>query len=618
MADGDREQLEAWPWKPEWLEGTTPLDLHWTFDLQVSREALWEKLSNTSDVNRRMGLDPMNLTEKGGHLHGEIKVGLNHMVWEELPWTWVYPSELAYVRLYSKGPARVIRTRTRLEARGDDATRIHAYVGMVPRNRLMRFVLNLAMRGFQDRYGRVLSAFEAEIRGAATSSVPANSRLAPGGQSKLDAVQRALLDDESGPGIDATVVERLTKHVSDAPDDELDRIRPLALARAWSLDADEVVRACLHATRQGLLTLTWDVVCPHCRGVRDTLEHLGEVAPRGDCEVCDIDFDTSERETLEVTFHVHPSVRRVEKRLYCAAEPATKAHVKVQQDVEPGRRQSLETVLAPGSYRFRVRGGRSFARLLIEKDGTSEDAAELRASEPSGELHLHPGTPLTLINDGSKLETLVVEEAEADRDALRPVQVFGLQDFRDLFDEESLAVDLRLDVGVQTVMFTDVVGSTRFYLDAGDAAAFREVRQHFVIAFDVIKRHHGIIVKTIGDAIMASFADPADAVAASIAMQRRFGPGHEESQLRIRITLHTGPCLAVNLNTGVDYFGTTINLAAKIQASAEAGQVAFTEDTWKDPGVQSLLRDRGFDPDELAFEFRQAERSIPLYRIDVE
>ncbi|MCA9696608.1 MAG: adenylate/guanylate cyclase domain-containing protein, partial [Myxococcales bacterium] len=124
--------------------------------------------------------------------------------------------------------------------------------------------------------------------------------------------------------------------------------------------------------------------------------------------------------------------------------------------------------------------------------------------------------------------------------------------------------------------------------------------------------------KTIGDAIMASFADPADAVAASIAMQRRFGADHAESKLRIRITLHTGPCLAVNLNTGVDYFGTTVNLAAKIQSAADAGQVAFTEQTWNDPGVRALLAEKGLAPTELDFEFRQAEQSIKLYRIDVE
>jgi class 3 adenylate cyclase len=192
-------------------------------------------------------------------------------------------------------------------------------------------------------------------------------------------------------------------------------------------------------------------------------------------------------------------------------------------------------------------------------------------------------------------ETFVIEEEAWAADALLPVHLFNMQDFRDLFSEEYLAAGVRLHVGEQTILFSDIVGSTRLYAQAGDPAAFIEVKKHFAQIYERVAAHSGVVVKTIGDAVMAAFSDPTSAIAAAADIHLRFpGPGRgAPSSIQLRISIHTGPCIAVNLNSGIDYFGGTVNTAAKLQRCAGAGETALSEAVHRAPGVTDALRATG-------------------------
>jgi class 3 adenylate cyclase len=131
------------------------------------------------------------------------------------------------------------------------------------------------------------------------------------------------------------------------------------------------------------------------------------------------------------------------------------------------------------------------------------------------------------------------------------------------------------------------------YATRGDPAAFVEVRRHFTDVFKIIGEHRGAVVKTIGDAAMGAFRDPLDAVKAAAAIQRCFHPGRDDTPARLRISLNTGPCIAVRLNTDIDYFGHTVNIAAKLQALAESWQIAMSEGTYGSPGVAAWLESEG-------------------------
>src|SRR3546814_20507646 len=112
------------------------------------------------------------------------------------------------------------------------------------------------------------------------------------------------------------------------------------------------------------------------------------------------------------------------------------------------------------------------------------------------------------------------------------------------------------------LLFTDLRRSTDLYGRIGDAAAYHLVRDHFAYLGGIVRRHDGALVKTIGDAIMAAFARPADALAAALAIQRELAAFNaaEASPLTIKLGLPQRTCIAVPLNQRLDHFGPTVNL----------------------------------------------------------
>jgi class 3 adenylate cyclase len=93
---------------------------------------------------------------------------------------------------------------------------------------------------------------------------------------------------------------------------------------------------------------------------------------------------------------------------------------------------------------------------------------------------------------------------------------------------------------------------------------------------------------------MASFVDPRDALRAALDMRARiawFNAGSGSDLIALKIGLHTGACLAVTLNDRLDYFGQTVNIAARIQALAGAGEILFTDDVLAVHGAAELVDD---------------------------
>jgi class 3 adenylate cyclase len=192
--------------------------------------------------------------------------------------------------------------------------------------------------------------------------------------------------------------------------------------------------------------------------------------------------------------------------------------------------------------------------------------------------------------------------------------LFCYQEFRDLFSEEYIGADVHLAVGEQVILFTDIVGSTRLYLDRGDPQAFAAVRRHFTEVFAVVDEHQGAVVKTIGDATMAAFSDTAQAVAAARELHERFPVGTDDGDITLRVSINTGVCIAVNLNSNIDYFGNAVNLAAKLQLLAGAGDIVISEDAWHAVGVQAYAEREGISFEPVAFDFDALGETVTAYR----
>ncbi len=190
------------------------------------------------------------------------------------------------------------------------------------------------------------------------------------------------------------------------------------------------------------------------------------------------------------------------------------------------------------------------------------------------------------------------------------------QTFRDLFRSEVIKASEGIGVKNITLLFTDLKGSTDLYERIGDLNAFSLVQRHFERLLDVTVRHNGAIIKTIGDAIMATFLKPADAVKAALAMRSEiaaFNAGQPDRALILKIGIHTGAAIAVTLNDRLDYFGQNVNVAARVQGLAEAGEICISDDVRADEEVAALLGALAVQPSKA--KLRGMREDVRVFRI---
>src|SRR4029077_3660402 len=170
------------------------------------------------------------------------------------------------------------------------------------------------------------------------------------------------------------------------------------------------------------------------------------------------------------------------------------------------------------------------------------------------------------------------------------------QTFRDLFRTDTLDIDQRLKITSLTFLFTDLKGSTALYERVGDLVAYDLVREHFGVLYDVVRAEAGAVVKTIGDAVMATFSTPDRALAAALRMREemaRINTERRNEDLLLKIGIHEGPCLAVRLNDTQDYFGRTVNIAARVQGLASSRAIHVTKSVVEDPNAAKILEISG-------------------------
>ncbi|MGD8486030.1 MAG: adenylate/guanylate cyclase domain-containing protein, partial [Chloroflexota bacterium] len=195
-------------------------------------------------------------------------------------------------------------------------------------------------------------------------------------------------------------------------------------------------------------------------------------------------------------------------------------------------------------------------------------------------------------------------------------RLLSTQTFRTLFRSETVAATESLEIRDLTFLFTDLRDSTVMYEHLGDASAYNLVRLHFDALEVVIREHGGAIVKTIGDAIMATFVEPSSGVRAAMKMRERLEDFNRtsSSDLVLKMGLHRGHAIAVASNDTVDYFGQTVNIAARIQATADAGQVCISQDVFEAPGVADVLANASVERERP--RLKGLAESVTIYRVE--
>lgn len=539
-------------------------------------------------------------------------------------------------RAYSKGPFRTSLHRLTLEpndptdpAAGCTAT--HSFwmdpsglLGKIWRWGFGREVVP-AMRAFlEDAEQTIHTRLEAErdnedlleeLPAEAVFTLPPY-KAGPEQIQRVEALARDITADSPDGHIDQLAELLLTAH-----DDEVRRLRPYALARAWDVDRNDLLDGFLTATEKGLLNLHWDVICPHCRGDKERFSSLEEVAERGFCSACNLDFEVDLDRSLEAVFTPHPQARAVEGGRYCLGGPSYTPHILYQRMLEPGQTFEPAVKLSTGRYRLRFTGSDQYRWILVEPTDAPASEVALTDGGVSGEdLKLRPDqyTVLTIENRSTSRTLAVIEEVSWADDSLPAGELITRQKFRDLFSHQMLTAGVSLAVQSVTILFTDLVGSTAMYEEIGDAAAFNLVWTHFEILHDIVGDSRGAIVKTIGDAIMAAFVHPEDALKAASELHDRVeeyvqNAGHTHP-CKLKVGMHEGPAIVVKLNERLDYFGGTVNLAARVQGKSEGEDIIVSRHVAKRTDDCNTLRGLGWFSEDFTAELKGIDGPVTLLR----
>jgi class 3 adenylate cyclase len=454
---------------------------------------------------------------------------------------------------------------------------------------------------------------------------------------------------------DAGVVAALESLVRDGGDRDLNRINLFDFAARHGLREDRALGTFLHASRLGLFDMSWNLLCPGCGGVLDANATLKTVRRDVyDCALCGAGYQPSLDEMIEVSFTVNPRVRRIaahdphalpiweySRQMYwCsgidlpegeAFDALLKRMVIDAVEVPAGQKRTLSLQL-PREFCIvfePVTHAAQFIDVQGEPASVTQELAVIfnKQRVPTAAAQMRPGPlRLTLENqtDGRTLPGVFIAGHDLHamlgrrKRYLTAKQVLTNQTFRDIYRTDALDIDQRLKITSLTFLFTDLKGSTEMYERVGDLVAYDLVKAHFGVLHDIVAGDSGAVVKTIGDAVMATFPTPDRGLSAALRMReamRALNDTKGREDLTLKIGVHEGPCLAVSLNDRLDYFGQTVNIAARVQGLAMSRAIFATQAVVEHPAAARLLSETGLTPQAQQCTLRGISDSFRVYEI---
>jgi adenylate cyclase len=597
-----------------------PIRYSTIIELDASIEKLWPLLSDTDRTNRMLGLPDSNdatmQADMSRLIHGRF-LGVP-VSWFEHPFEWVYEQWFEVLRTFEAPfPVENLRTRTVLTAISARRTRVEVSVEQTARNALggvpARVFVEQKFLGDMRRVYTKLG----QLAAVATDYVPPPPLQTPRvNRARLDRAAQNLQASGVNPGL----IERLLEHLRSADDPDVLKMRPFVLADRWGVQRLDVLKMFLYATRAGLLDLEWDVICPNCRGASARLNKLVDVTSNMHCPSCQIRYDVDFEESVELRFSVNGEIRAADASIFCVGGPATTRHILSQLWVEPNSRREMQIRLGEGGYRLRSK--QLGNRVLLEVNAALDShAVEIGLTDhgidtPSDSLATGVST-ITFVNHTNQRALIILEQSAWNLQVASASLVTALEEFRQLFSSEVLAPGLGIAIRNLTFLFSDLKDSTQIYDRIGDSPAYARVRDHFDIMRSIISQHNGALVKTIGDAVMAVFRSSEDAIEAAVQIQREFAAGaiaRQNPSLIVKLGMHRGPCIAVNANDLLDYFGSTVNIAARVQSESIGGDLVLTDEVLAEPGVQAVLAREQLSNEPFERALKGFSRSFMLNR----
>src|ERR1700722_7230533 len=442
-------------------------------------------------------------------------------------------------------------------------------------------------------------------------------------------LEEGLVALEAAKSWSPRVVSRLEVLMRSGTGEEIYRINPIRFATEKSIVEAEAIDLFLHACVAGLFDMDWMLVCPMCSDVVESFRSLRKMHTHFHCNLCQSDYDAALDDYITVTFTVSPAVRGIrfhnpaalsawDYTFFYRMTPggvlpdgvpwseAMRGLMKALRRIEPGSEADLEVDATEGGllgtdfesdarFFFAVAGGGDVAPRRVPVMLSAGKSVPATAD-------ITPGKVVFEVRNAGELPAifgiLQLPDAPFQRPKIRFTpslsgkRLLMTQTFRDFFRSEVIRGTEGIAVRDATLVFTDLKGSTALYERIGDLNAYIQVQRHFQHLLDVTVRHHGAVTKTIGDAVMAAFETPADAVRAAFDMREAVDQLNRDRPQRdfiLKIGVHRGASIAVTLNERLGYFGQTVNIAARVQNLADGDEICITEDVHDAAGVAEIV-----------------------------
>lgn len=564
---------------------TTHAERHiYAFDLPP--EDLWRAVAGVEAFDRDARVPPARyrFESRDGAPPRAVasgRVGPFALEWDEPPLEWEVPLRLATERRFARGPVARYAAEMRFFADGA-GSRIEHAVDLETRGALgaviARPLLAYARLGIERAYRR------AEARGRASppggpSGVPALPAGSIAGTARfVDGCEALRVHTDDEPAI-AERLAALTEHAAAAPRS----LRPYDLADAWGFARDRVVATALAAARAGLIGAGWSILCPRCRIARRVVTTLDALPAPVDCPVCGIAFAADFDRNVELT--LEPSSTASTLPATSPLRPEVSPQVLAQRTLAPNATAAFNVVLRPGAFVVQVLPDRA-ARFTVEEDAgdATLDARIGPARVTSGASVVRAGSVRLQLSNQSEREVLVrIVEAELPRTMATAATVTALQAFRDLFPDDVPAAGAHEAIRSLTFVCAELAGVEHLETEFGDAHAAQLVADAIGALREPIALAQGAIVRSGGDALLAVFTFPREAVETAL----RFG--ELVAPLELRLAVHRGPCVAVDANGRLDYFGATVSLVTRLARAARAGEVLVTDALAEDDRIARIL-----------------------------
>ncbi len=473
-----------------------------------------------------------------------------------------------------------------------------------------------------------------------------------------EALQQKLATLAAYPNIEAETLQRFGEIIGGLNEMDLYRMNPLGFAEFYGLPQQQMIDLFIHAAKVGIFDFNWNMLCMYCGGIADSHGGINDVQQEHFyCSACAVNFKSALDDRIEISFTINPSIQKLQldpfadldsyRRSFFTRSLAGKNFLE-QVGSESAHFISILAdqtgvleFTAVENTPYRVFSAERHATLMLSPDATAAASMDVNLLDHSFSpqiISVAPGTArinirnlnhervgMALIPMPSDCEFACsmrkeyVEYYTKFNPFLSAKMLLNQQSFRELYRVQTLNPNLKLNIHSLTILFTDLRGSTDLYDRTGDVFAYNIIQEHFKLLIKAVRAHSGAIVKTMGDAIMATFSTPLEGVLAAIDMMQEIKALNERIkpqgyEIGLKIGLHEGPSLAVNADERLDYFGQAINIAARVQHLAKSDEIWLTDQVYQTATVMPALASKGYQGEKKSVMLKGVGQAAVVHR----